>query len=404
MNQSENILDAEGNHGSNKQSLYTKEFILLCLSHILFGASFSMIIPELPAYLTSLGGEKYIGLIIALFTFTAGISRPFSGKLSDTVGRIPVMIIGSLVCVVCSLFYPLVTSVVGFLFLRFIHGFSTGFKPTASTAYAADIVPAHRRGEAMGILGVSLNVGTSGAPPFGSYLVINYSLDTMFFVSSAVALLSVVILLGMKETLQSKQKFSPQLLRLKKEEIFDPVGIRPAIITFCLYFSFGAILTIVPNQCTHLGIENKGAYLGIITASSIASRLVAGRVSDIYGRLIVLRVAMICGVCSLILMGYANSPTWLFTASGALGFSFGISSPAMFAWAIDRADPAKMGRVLATVYIALEAGIGIGALLSASLYQNDASRFTFTFWVIALITLLGLFYLLTIKGEDRFNG
>ncbi len=388
--------------GTQQKALYTRAFIVLCLSHVLFGASFSMMLPELPGHLKSLGGEEYVGLIIALFTLTAGISRPFSGKLTDTIGRIPVMLIGTVVCIFCSLLYPFISSIAGFLFLRLIHGFSTGFKPTASTAYVADIVPAHRRGEAMGILGVSLNTGTSGAPPFGSFLVNNYSIDIMFFASSFLAVISVLLLLGLKETLANKQAFSSKLLVLKKEEIFHPVGIRPGIITFSLYFGFGAILTIVPNQCVHLGIENKGMYLGIITASSIASRLVAGRVSDIYGRLPVLKVALFCVVCSLVFFGYSDSQTWLFFAAGILGFSFGISSPAMFAWAIDRADPKYLGRVLATVYIALEAGIGLGALISAAVYQNNVENFTLSFWVIAGVSTLGLFYLLTIKKENPF--
>ncbi len=53
-----------------------------------------MIIPELPSYLTKLGGGEYKGLIISLFTLTAMISRPFSGKLTDKIGRIPVMVLG----------------------------------------------------------------------------------------------------------------------------------------------------------------------------------------------------------------------------------------------------------------------------------------------------------------------
>jgi hypothetical protein len=40
-----------------------------------------MIIPELPAYLTSIGGADYKGLIISLFTLTAGISRPLAESL-----------------------------------------------------------------------------------------------------------------------------------------------------------------------------------------------------------------------------------------------------------------------------------------------------------------------------------
>ena len=72
--------------------LYTTPFLLLCLSHALFAGSFNMMIPELPNYLRSMGGAQYIGLIIALFTVTAGASRPFSGKLTDTIGRLPVII------------------------------------------------------------------------------------------------------------------------------------------------------------------------------------------------------------------------------------------------------------------------------------------------------------------------
>ncbi|MCC7246549.1 MAG: MFS transporter, partial [Saprospiraceae bacterium] len=150
--------------------LYTRSFLLLALSHALFAGSFNMMIPELPSYLTSLGGGEHKGWIIALFTITAGLSRPFSGKLTDTIGRMPVMYIGVGACIVCSLCYPLLPFVSGFFLLRFLHGFSTGFKPTGTTAYVADIVPADRRGEAMGFMGICMNVGASSSPMLGSWL------------------------------------------------------------------------------------------------------------------------------------------------------------------------------------------------------------------------------------------
>src|SRR5262245_58932595 len=103
------------------ERLYTAPFLLLCLSHALFAGSFNMMIPELPTYLTKLGGAEHKGLIIALFTITAGLSRPFSGKLSDTIGRLPVMYIGVFACVICSLLYPVLAFVTGFLALRFFH-------------------------------------------------------------------------------------------------------------------------------------------------------------------------------------------------------------------------------------------------------------------------------------------
>ncbi|GAA4315285.1 hypothetical protein GCM10023149_11830 [Mucilaginibacter gynuensis] len=57
------------------QPIYNLQFALLCLSSLLFSASYNMLIPELPGYLSGLGGAEYKGLIIALFTLTAGISR-----------------------------------------------------------------------------------------------------------------------------------------------------------------------------------------------------------------------------------------------------------------------------------------------------------------------------------------
>ena len=178
--------------------IYNRHFWLVCLSSLLFFASFNMIVPELPGYLSALGGAEYKGLIISLFAVTAMLSRPFSGKLSDTVGRVPVMMFGSIVCLICSFVYPILTSVAGFLFLRFVHGFSTGFTPTGQTAYISDIIPVERRGEAMGLLGTAGAVGMASGPAIGGMLANRAGLEVMFYCSSAFGLMSVLIILSMR--------------------------------------------------------------------------------------------------------------------------------------------------------------------------------------------------------------
>lgn len=372
--------------------MYTPQFLLLCLSHVLFAGSFNMIIPELPAYLSALGGEDYKGLIIALFTLTAGLSRPFSGRLTDTVGRIPVMIFGTLVCVCCSLLYPLLTTVAGFLLLRLLHGFSTGFKPTASSAYVADIAPVYRRGEAMGILGVSMNVGASIFPPVGSWLAGAFSLNVMFFASSGLALVSILILLGLRETLEDKQPFGAHALKVSKNDIIEPMALAPAVVIALSYVSFGTILTIVPDQSAHLGMANKGLFFTSFTALSVLSRLVAGRLSDRYGRVPALKVALVLSAGALALMGNAHTPAMLLAASGFLGFSTGIVGPAAFAWVIDRSPDHSRGRAMATAYIALEIGIGFGALASAWAYDNDPANFPFAFYLMSSLALAAWLY------------
>ena len=377
----------------SSQKLYTAPFLLLCLSNVLFSGSFNMIIPELPNFLTSLGGADFKGFIIALFTLSAGLSRPFSGKLADTIGRVPLLIFGTLVCVVCSLLYPLLTTVAGFLLLRFFHGFSTGFKPTAATAYAADIVPMHRRGEAMGIMGVSMNLGASLFPPLGSYLVLQWSMDVMFYVSSFIALVSIVMLLGLKETLAERRRFSPHLLRLRSDEIIEPNALPIAIVTALIYLTFGMLLTISPDHAEWVGMRNKGMLFTSFTVFAILSRVVAGRVSDHYGRISVIKVAVVLMVLSLISLSGVKTAFGLMLAAGALGFSTGIASPAVFAWVIDASPEDRRGRYLATMYIALEVGIGFGALLSAWLFANDPGNLPRTYVICALITALAGIYL-----------
>jgi MFS family permease len=143
--------------------------------------------------LSNLGGGQYKGLIVGLFTVTAGISRPFSGKLTDSVGRVPVMAIGSLVCVACGCLYPALNSVAAFLLLRLCHGFSVGFKPTATAAYIADIAPPERWGEAMGVHSICFSSGLAFGPALGSLIAAHYSLDVLFYISSAFALCSVIV-------------------------------------------------------------------------------------------------------------------------------------------------------------------------------------------------------------------
>ncbi len=367
--------------------LYTPAFLVLCLSYAFFGASFNMIIPELPAYLTALGGAQFKGLIIALFTLTAGLSRPFSGKLADVIGRKPVIIFGSLVCIVCSLLYPVLTSVGGFLLLRLVHGFSTGFSPTAVIAYVADVVPVHRRGEAMGIIGVSVNIGSSMSPPLGGYLAYHYSLPLMFGVSSLLALISLLLLIRLKETIPATTSFQPSQLWLKKDEWISRRSIYPALVCGLSYLGYGAILTVTPDQSEYLGMTNKGLFFTSFLLCSVLSRLVAGRISDRFGRIPVMRLAVVVLTIAYALFGLASSPAWLLAASGFVGFSIGILIPAVFAWTADRSVDSNRGKSFATLFIGLEFAIGAGAILGAALYQNHPANFDTTFLMMGVISL-----------------
>ena len=386
-----------------QSSIYTTQFWLLCISNFLFSASFQMMIPELPDYLESLGGKEYIGYIIALFTLTAGFSRPFSGKLTDTIGRVPIMAFGSIVCFICSGIYPFVHTVFGFLFLRFLHGFSTGTKPTATAAYVADIIPENRRGEAQGMLGIFTATGMSIGPTIGSYLVTLTTINVMFYTSSAFALCSILILLNMEETLPKLQKkpFSLKLFKIGWVDIFEPRVLPAFLVMLLVSFSSGVILTLVADQTKLLGMTNKGLFFTISTIASLVIRFMFSKSSDKYGRIPVLIISAILMVISMIMFAYVNSVVVFVLASVFFGFSWGFNTPTLMAWTIDLSHENYRGRALATTYIALEAGIGIGALFAGYLYRGKVENMAISYELSALLALVALVYLWLKKGGHR---
>jgi MFS family permease len=374
---------------------YTLGFWLMCLSSFLFFLSFNLLLPALPDHLTQLGGADYKGLIIAMFTLTAGLSRPFSGKLADTVGRIPVMVLGSLVCVACGFIYPLAITVTGFLGLRLLHGFSTGFKPTGTAAFIADIVPAERRGEAMGLLGVTGTLGMSLGPALGDWLAAHYSLNTLFYTSSAIALVSVLVQGTLTETLpvEQRQRFRWGLLRLRLEEVFEPRVLRPAFVTLLCLLPLGAVLTVVPDQSRFLGLSNRGLFYIAYTVSSLLVRLLAGRASDRHGRVRVLRWSAAILAVSLALLTFWSSPTMFLVAAVIFGIGTGLNSPTLYAWTVDLSHPAHRGRAVATMYIALELGIGLGALMAGWVFDNQPARLPYVYGVSLTVVLAAVAYL-----------
>lgn len=377
----------------NDAPLYTWRFAWLCLSSLLFSASFNMIIPELPDYLSSLGGAEYKGLIIALFTLTAGISRPFSGKWTDKLGRVPMMAVGSFVCVICGLLYPVLTTVSGFLFLRLVHGFSTGFKPTATSAYIADIIPKSRWGEALGMHGLCFSIGMAIGPAIGSEISRWFSLNALFYASSAFALISILIIANLKETLKDKPKFSKELLKISRKDIFDWAVLPAAIVTVLYYFAYGVILTLVPDWTGHVGLANKGLFFTFYTVSSLLIRLVSGKLSDKKGRVVVMKYGLLILMLAMLVLAYGDNPLLFFAGASLYGIATGIVSPALSAWVIDLSVPEYRGRALATGFIALEAGIGLGALLSGFFYQDVMSHIPIIFASTAALSIVAYIYL-----------
>jgi len=373
---------------------YDKNFWLLSFSMFFFMASFNLIIPELNGFITNLGGAEKKGLIITLFTISAGISRPFSGKLADTIGRKRVIFLGIFVSFIVALLYPLSYSVPFFLGLRFLHGFSAGFTPTGSTALLTDLIPADARGKAMGIWGTFISLGIGVGQSLGSLIFDFFGFDILFMVSAGFSVIALILSIRVKETLQSREKFNGSQLKIKMADVFEPSVIPSAMVMLLTAFSSGIIFVVTPDISAFLGLTNKGFFFGIYVISTIVIRLFTSSLSDKIGRRQTLLIGCSILIVSMILIATANSINTYIFAAIIFGLATGISSPTLFAWTADLSHEDRRGVGAGTMFIALELGIMFGSLSTLLFYDNTKNTVFITFIIGAIIALFAAFYLM----------
>jgi MFS family permease len=239
----------------------------------------------------------------------------------------------------------------------------------------------------------------ASGPAIGGAVANQLGLNAMFYFSSSFAFVAIAITLSLKETLKERHKVSFALLKIKKEDLFEPLVIAPCLVMVLAAFPYGAVYTLLPDLGQHLGVHNKGVLFAYLTVASLLVRLIAGKASDIYGRVPVLKVTVLLIMVSMIVVGFADSSWMLIIGVSIYGLAQGATSPTLLAWATDLSSNEHRGRGIASLYISMEMGIGLGALLSGWVYGNSPSRFLFCFVIAAALSSIAFIYLLTKKRQ-----
>lgn len=366
-----------------------------------FMTSFNLILPELNNYISILDGADKKGLIITLFTISAAISRPFSGKLSDTIGRKKVIYLGIICSFFVMLIYPFSYSVLFFLILRFLHGFSAGFAPTGATALLTDLIPEKSRGHAMGIWGTFISLGIGVGQTLGSWIYLSFGFTILFLIGALFSLIAFILVFWIKETLVNQQKFNFKLLRISWKDVFEPNVLPAAFVMLLSAMCSGMIFVLTPDLSTYLGISNKGFFFGIYVIATILIRLLTSSLSDRIGREKTLLIGCFILVISMLLVGTSNSIVSYIFAAIIFGIATGITSPTMFAWTADLSHKDRRGVGAGTMFIALEFGIMFGALLTLVSYDSTKSTIFLTFLIGAIMATIACIYLIVIIARKQ---
>lgn len=171
-----------------KKKIFTLLFITVFVDFLSFGIVF----PLLPYYVESFGVSAVtIGLIAGSFSFMQFIFSPIWGRISDRVGRKPIILISLLGTSISLTGFALASNIVWLFIARLLAGFFTAASLPTTYAYVADYTKERERAEKFGMLGAAWGLGFVFGPAFGGFLS-GYSITTPFFAAAAIAFINFI--------------------------------------------------------------------------------------------------------------------------------------------------------------------------------------------------------------------
>ncbi|MFV9510286.1 MFS transporter [Tepidibacillus sp. LV47] len=173
---------------------------------------FGIIIPVMPYYAESLGAtEAIFGWLMASYSIMQFIFSPIWGKISDRIGRKPVLLIGISGYIITFSMFAFANQLWELFFARILAGIlSSATLPTAM-AVVADTTSEEDRGKGMGILGAGMGLGFIFGPAIGGILS-KYSilgmerLATPFLFTAALSIIPFIMTLFLLPESLSKDK------------------------------------------------------------------------------------------------------------------------------------------------------------------------------------------------------
>jgi len=370
---------------------------------------FGIVLPLLPFYATDFGADPMIiGLLVAMHPAMQFLFGPIWGRLSDRIGRRPILLLGLVGSGLSYLLFGLATNLTWLFASRIMQGIAGANIPVAQ-AYIADSTDLANRTRGMGLVGAAFGLGFIAGPAIGGVMV-NLGYAAPGFFAAALSLANAgAAFFYLPESLSPEARASaasdsaPGLLgRLKLAVSF---GRSPAIGTLmAIYvlatFVFAAFTTVFPlwiaikldYDAQHAGYLM--AYLGLLMAI-VQGRLI-GPMAHQFGERRLLVIGTTVLILGYALMPLADTLLILCAVLVLIALGSGLNWPAATSLASQQAAIDRQGGVLGVMQSLSALGRMLGAAWAGWVFGTwrPATPFTLSAVIMSLAAAFAILFMI----------
>ncbi len=302
---------------------------------------FGLVVPLLPFFAQSLKGEAWqITLMFSAYSLGQFFAEPFWGRLSDRVGRKPVLLVTLVANALGYLMLAFVPNIWLAIAVRLFTGLGAGNISTVQ-GYVADVTPPEQRAGRMGLIGAAFGLGFIVGPGLGGLLTqpqlgrLGYQLP-IFLAAALAALAAIGVMVFLRESRAKADPAAarPAFLAGLKDARTNPVVSRVLVVTLIYMAGFSAMESVFglwSESRYAWGAREVGLSFMIVGVISVLNQgFLAGRLARRFGEARVLAAGMLLFGSSLVLQVLAPV-AWFPATRLELG---GLSLPVVQGWVI----------------------------------------------------------------------
>ena len=376
---------------------------------------FGIVIPLLPIYSELYGAsELTLGLLFSSFSFMQLIFAPFWGRLSDHIGRRPVLVGGLIGTAASYVLFGLADSLPLLFASRLLAGFFGANVPTAQ-AYVADVTTPAQRAKGMGMIGAAFGLGFTFGPLIGGELV-RFSMHAPGFFAAGLSLTAAIVgwtrmvepprrpkhssrIFGF-ETLSDalSQPRVGQVILLYFLGIlafsgFESMFIRYGIVRFPAQFGMPEGLSVVGMKEVLAAAPIAGRYMFFIGlfAALVQGGLIRRLVPRFGETKLIVAGPFLLGL-ALLVIGAAGSWNAVLLGCALMPLGFGINNPSLNGLLSRAVPPERQGAFLGLNQSMASLARVLGPLLAGAIFEwgSPSSPFFASAAILAVATSVAL--------------